>query len=96
MRIEEEVTCWLLLLAVLHDQRAVLLGATRLGRRATAVPLGAGWLAGRWAPACRGGACATVLNEGGGATGRRPWARDVGDRAVPAQSKGGATGGARA
>jgi hypothetical protein len=25
-----------------------------------------GWLAGRWAPACRGGACVPVLNEGGG------------------------------
>jgi hypothetical protein len=31
--------------------------------------------------------------ERGGATGRRPWARDAGNRAVPAPSKGWATGG---
>jgi hypothetical protein len=91
MRIEE--ACWLLLLAVLHDRRAVPLGASRLGRWATAMPLGAGWL-GRWAPALRGGTCTTVLNEGG-TTGRRAaGARCRGPSC--ACTERGATGGPRA
>jgi hypothetical protein len=78
MRIEE--ACWLLLLAVLHDRRAVPLGASRLGRWATAMPLGAGWL-GRWAPACRGGACAAMVNEGAATSRRVVGARCRGARA---------------